>query len=197
MRIELIDQALNIAITGLLYGSATWFVCAFSRHVATRPPSKGTSANSQRSAMRSPARQQPASQARVAPQKVLAPEKSVIREPSAQTRQSAQPAASQAATLRAIAARPAIACEPVNWKLWKVSDLRKANIAKVCGVRVRPIGARRTLRKADLIAQYEQQLKRFTKRSSEGLVPQPSQSISSTTAKTALKASIKKQNKSA
>jgi len=56
-----------------------------------------------------------------------------------------------------------ITCEPINWKQWKVGDLRKASIARTCGVRTRPIGSRRNLPKADLIAQYEQQLKRFTK----------------------------------
>jgi hypothetical protein len=56
-----------------------------------------------------------------------------------------------------------ISCEPVNWKQWKVSDLRAANMARACGVKIRPIGSRRNLTKADLIAQYEQNLKRLTK----------------------------------
>ena len=56
-----------------------------------------------------------------------------------------------------------IICEPVNWKKWKAADLRKASIAKVCGVRMTPIGSRRQLTKADLIAQYEQTLKRLTR----------------------------------
>lgn len=56
-----------------------------------------------------------------------------------------------------------IVCEPVNWKLWRVADLRKASVAKACGVRTRPIGSRRNLLKADLIAQYQQNLKRLTK----------------------------------
>ncbi|MFK8182476.1 MAG: hypothetical protein AB8B99_03820 [Phormidesmis sp.] len=56
-----------------------------------------------------------------------------------------------------------LVCEPVNWKLWKVADLRKASVAKACGVRTRPIGSRRNLLKADLIAQYKQNLKRLTK----------------------------------
>ncbi|NJM99578.1 MAG: hypothetical protein HC800_22715 [Phormidesmis sp. RL_2_1] len=58
---------------------------------------------------------------------------------------------------------PEMICEPVDWKKWKASDLRKASIAKICGVRMTPIGSHRKLSKADLIAQYEQNLKRFTK----------------------------------
>ncbi|MEO1395501.1 MAG: hypothetical protein AAFV90_21575 [Cyanobacteria bacterium J06634_5] len=65
-----------------------------------------------------------------------------------------------------------ISCEPVNWKQWKVGDLRKASIYKACGVRIRPIGSRRNLPKADLIAQYEQNLKRLTRLPSSAVVEQ-------------------------
>ncbi|MEL6816024.1 MAG: hypothetical protein AAFP03_14625 [Cyanobacteria bacterium J06598_3] len=60
--------------------------------------------------------------------------------------------------------RQDIVCEPVDWKRWKVGDLRRASIYKACGVRIRPIGSRRNLPKSDLIAQYEQNLKRLTKK---------------------------------
>ncbi|MEL7351465.1 MAG: hypothetical protein AAF171_25235 [Cyanobacteria bacterium P01_A01_bin.116] len=65
-----------------------------------------------------------------------------------------------------------ISCEPVNWKQWKVGDLRKASLYKACGVRIRPIGSRRNLPKADLIAQYEQNLKRLTRLPSSAVVEQ-------------------------
>ncbi len=52
----------------------------------------------------------------------------------------------------------AIACEPINWKQWKVADLRQASLAKSFGVSTRVEGSRRNLPKADLIAQYEENL---------------------------------------
>ena len=125
MTIQFIDHALNIVLTGLVYGSEAWAVAAFGLYVATR--------------------ERPSADLKAA----------TVVEPAA------KPIVLPASTC---AVEPIeITCEPVNWKSWKVGDLRKANIAQTCGVRIRPIGSRRNLPKADLIAQYEQQLKRFTK----------------------------------
>lgn len=73
-------------------------------------------------------------------------------------------AVSKTKTVPPVIVRPKIVCEPVDWKRWKVGDLRKASTYKACGVRIRPIGSRRNLPKMDLIAQYEQNLKRLTKK---------------------------------
>ena len=177
MSIKLIDQILNVAIASLIYGSEMWFVCAFSLYVAGRSKKAKTSAvhtevrtdlNKQKTGdiqiIITPSVQaEPAAKAEpvvVAPsQKAVSkttPEQSTFNLSSKTPVQPVKVAGKKAAL-------QAIACEPVDWKKWKVGDLRKANIAKVCGVRSRPIGSRRTLPKADLIAQYEQNLKRLTK----------------------------------
>ncbi len=125
MTIQFIDHALNVVLTGLVYGSEAWAIAAFGLYVATheRPSADLKAATVVESAANPTIL--PASTCAVEPIEII--------------------------------------CEPVNWKNWKVGDLRKASIAKTCGVRTRPIGSRRNLSKADLIAQYEQQLKRFTK----------------------------------
>ncbi len=126
MTIQFIDHALNIVLTGLVYGSEAWAIAAFSLYVATH--------------------ERPLVEKHLGKDTVEKIEQAAITPVSTYPIEPVK-----------------ITCEPVNWKKWKVSDLRKANIARTCGVRTRPIGSRRNLTKADLIAQYEQQLKRFTK----------------------------------
>ncbi|MEM8504001.1 MAG: hypothetical protein AAF716_12710 [Cyanobacteria bacterium P01_D01_bin.1] len=144
MTIQLIDHALNVILSGLIYGSEAWIVSAFGLYVATheRPSIKLDAAVTKEPV-------------------VIADEVRTVKKASAvkANRKANLPIPATACSVEAVK----ITCEPVNWKKWKVGDLRKANIAKTCGVRIRPIGSRRNLSKADLIAQYEQQLKRFTK----------------------------------
>lgn len=144
MTIQFIDHALNIILSGLVYGSEAWIVSAFGLYVATR--------------------ERPSTELNAA----VTTESIVIADEVRTVKKVAAVKANQKANLPIPAATHSveavkIVCEPVDWKKWKVGDLRKANIAKTCGVRIRPIGSRRNLSKADLIAQYEQQLKRFTK----------------------------------
>lgn len=180
MNIKLIDQILNVAIASLIYGSEMWFVCAFSLYVVGR--SKEAKTTPVRTKIRTDLSKQktgdvqisitPSAEAEpvivVSAQKAVpetTPEQSTFNLSSKTPVQPVKVAGNKAAL-------QAIACEPVDWKKWKVGDLRKANIAKVCGVRSRPIGSRRTLTKADLIAQYEQNLKRLTKSPPKQIVDQ-------------------------
>ncbi len=181
MNIKLIDQVLNAAIASLIYGSEMWFVCAFSLYVVGRSKQAKASAvgkdlgvpdtgNIEISIIQS---------AEAEPVAIVPAEKAVPETTSEQSdlKQSSLNLSSTtsvqpvkvSANQRSL---QAIDCEPVDWKKWKVGDLRKANIAKVCSVRTRPIGSRRNLAKADLIAQYEQNLKRLTKSPPEQITNQ-------------------------
>ena len=229
MTLDAIDQALNVAIAGLVYGSGAWFACAFGLGVTSKRRSQSAeqSAGQSTSQSVSQSTKQSTSQSADASTVVMPPvassfadeedepcfepsieiiieqsapaiptvktsplkqapaEKKMVEEVAAKkiadkktlsnkiiSKKLAKPALINSAVVQTEkseaevsveAAYPKIICEPIDWKKWKVADLRKASIAKVCGVRTRPIGSKRNLRKVDLIAQYEQQLKRLTK----------------------------------
>ncbi len=156
MTINFIDQVLNIAIAALVYGSEIWFTYAFSLYVATHKLESSKQPAQKKTQTLLPAK---------------APDLSTNLSQREAPRQAIEPkvTASPATTVKVPSNTPVhsgiqqITCEPVNWKKWKVNDLRKASIACVCGVKATPIGSRRKLTKADLIAQYEQNLKRMTK----------------------------------
>lgn len=139
MTIEFIDHALNVVLTGILYGSEAWIVAAFGLYVAThkRPVTSSAFATIDIDAVETQFTTRKAVEVT-----------SRIELPT---------------PILSYSAASEIVCEPVNWKVWKVSDLRKADIAETCRVRTHSIGSSRKLSKADLIAQYEQQLKRFAK----------------------------------
>ncbi|EDX86556.1 hypothetical protein S7335_4261 [Synechococcus sp. PCC 7335] len=141
MTIEFIDHALNIVLAGLLYGSEAWVIGAFGLYIATRESPSSSSA----SAM------------------FVATETTDVESKLEEIVKAKSNFERSVAILPYPAEFAQIVCEPVDWKQWKVSDLRKASVAKTCGVRTRPIGSRRNLPKPDLIAQYKQQLKRLTK----------------------------------
>jgi len=192
MTFSLIDQALNVVMTGLVYGSEMWIACAFGLFVATREPERKRDIALQQSVHLTV--DQGEIEIIIVEQRsnhilsrAIAPEQKATKKLQRETSQKTSQKISQKATEKAksckakpaaeaalkpmclsqkmqeVAASAPILCEPVNWKLWKVADLRKASMAKVCGVRIRPIGSRRNLSKADLIAQYEQQMRRLTK----------------------------------
>lgn len=184
MNIKLIDQILNVAIASLIYGSEMWFVCAFSLYAVDR--SRKAKATSVRTDLSDLSKQKISKQktgdiqisitpsAKAEPV-VVVPSQKVVPETTPEQsifNLSSKTPVKPAKVTGNRAALQAIACEPVNWKKWKVGDLRKADIAKVCGVRSRPIGSRRALTKADLIAQYEQNLKRLTKSPPKQIVDQ-------------------------
>ncbi|MGD1899672.1 MAG: hypothetical protein ACFB16_22345 [Phormidesmis sp.] len=196
MTLNAIDQALDVVLTGLVYGSGTWLACTFGFYLVTRrrkqkaPPLLAPSARAAaveqgmdctRQTVDSvpsieiiieqpPAPQQAFSHRKAATVVAWVPEETVSPKESPEE-------AVEEATTQKVAQPLKIACEPVDWKKWKVADLRKASVAKVCGVRTRPIGSRRNLPKADLIAQYEQQLKRLTKLPPEDVKPALKQDI--------------------
>ncbi|MEL6553703.1 MAG: hypothetical protein AAFQ63_09635 [Cyanobacteria bacterium J06621_11] len=230
MTLDAIDQALNVAIVGLVYGSGAWFACAFGLSVVSKrhrqstdtstavlpPAAKSLSTNLaivSSEASFSEVLLAPADDTLIenecvnaANEQYLEPSIEIIIEQSApgttvvktlepkhlKTEKTVAKAAASKktisqktisqktiqqalinskadqtedseATSKVRTAHLKITCEPIDWKKWKVADLRKASIANVCGVRTRPIGSKRNLRKVDLIAQYEQQLKRLTK----------------------------------
>lgn len=146
MDIQAIDKALDGAIAFLMYGSSAWLACALPVFVATRSKE---------------------SVQKVLKQDVFEPD--VLKQDVPLAEATVEPPKeSEAKKSKALPctayfpAPPEISCEPVNWKKWKVGDLRKANIVRACGVRISPIGSSRKLLKADLIAQYEQNLRRMT-----------------------------------
>ncbi len=225
MTFSLIDQALNVVMTGLVYGSEMWIACAFGLFVATREPDIERDRQVERALPQSvhptvdqgeieiiiEQRHKQALSRASAPEQIRvqdisrqetvegsakgpveklteelveesaqkaakSPQRKTNRKTSQETKsRKAKPAVEavskpahrkqkgQEQNIWEPATSASIVCEPVNWKRWKVADLRKASIAKVCGVRIRPIGSRRNLSKADLIAQYEQQMRRLTK----------------------------------
>ncbi|NJM99736.1 MAG: hypothetical protein HC800_23670 [Phormidesmis sp. RL_2_1] len=52
---------------------------------------------------------------------------------------------------------PEIVCEPIDWKLWKVKELRETALRNIFNIKVRKDG--RASRKRDLISQYEKAMK--------------------------------------
>ncbi len=159
----LIDQALNVVMTGIVYGSEMWIACAFGLYVATQDPVVQKDVHE----AKTQAKQKLADGSAGTPQP----------KPAHKINQKIKPRRAKPTVVvgfepvRSVSTQvtrepngcESIACEPVNWKQWKVADLRRASIAQVCGVRIRPIGSPRHLPKSDLIAQYEQQLRRLTK----------------------------------
>lgn len=138
MNIDAIDKTLDSAIALLMYGSGAWLACALPTFIVTRSNTRS------KETVRHQSSQVDTTAAEVGSISIEVSPEVLPVEPE-------QPSV-----------LPEIICEPVNWKKWKVGDLRKANITRVCGVRVSPIGSKRKLLKADLIAQYEQNLKRMT-----------------------------------
>lgn len=238
MTLNAIDQALNVALTGLIYGSGAWFACAFGLYVVGRNkrgkrkallpiavkslPKKrpvevpAAEVSEVTAALTHDARMDEAAGelnpkpgieiiieqpvAEEFTEKEVAAHESVakkkwqavtgseigtkceaeqITDSPARERLSlprlkvsGQPVLTPPKTAQSESPLLEIVCEPVDWKKWRVADLRRANIAKICGVRTKPIGSKRNLRKVDLIAQYEQQLKRLTKAAPEVLQKQ-------------------------
>ena len=191
MTIQSIEQALDGAIALLMYGSGAWLSYSLAAFVVTRSKASvnqdllATQKSSARLA--SPQAAGPAFEAAVSkgsisievmPEATTAistvetatesettePLQAVFPEPIAVE----LPLSSQSLVIQPTQPKtPSIVCEPVNWKKWKVGDLRESSITQVCGVRTSPIGSSRKLKKADLIAQYEQNLKRMTYELSE------------------------------
>lgn len=213
MTIKLIDDALNIAIASLIYGSEIWLACAFVLYVlrskerkaktvgvtgVTTPQpgititiepvetSLGKSVKTkllqeqsvelQEQPLKVASRTQPKAIAgnKASQDSAPAKEKAITSQATNKTiavKRLAIPQKTfpkevipQAKAVSQAIVQQDIVCESVDWKRWKVGDLRKASIYKACGVRIRPIGSRRNLPKADLIAQYEQNLKRLTRK---------------------------------
>ncbi len=183
MTIQFIDHALNAVLTGLIYGSEAWIVSAFGFYVATQEYST-PSADFEAVAVGEvgeEAIKEAVERASEAAAQVITDEKDIVQEQDFPKKSTVleKATAGKKNTAKEPTKAPSVAkpppiltysmepvqitCEPVNWKKWKVGDLRKANLAHACGVRVRPVGSRRNLTKTDLIAQYEQQLKRYTK----------------------------------
>ena len=173
MTIQFIDQVLNIAISSLVYGSEIWLAYVFSLFVAThqleslkQPAERKTQRVSSTAAT---ARLASPSQKEIKPPsietKVTVSRKTTAKKTASRTkRPEARPVdISPVSQVRPPLQQQQITCEPVNWKKWKVNDLRRASIARACNVKSTPVGSRRKLTKADLIAQYEQNLKRMTK----------------------------------
>lgn len=171
MTIQSIEQVLDSAIALLMYGSGAWLSYSLVAFVATRP----------RSAVEAMADDEMPSGGSISIEVISelistdlvaeAVEEVQTAVTSTETNSSEVVPAAKAAVAPVPLLPPAIVpeivpppivCEPVNWKKWKVGELRQASITKVCGVRISPIGSSRKLKKADLIAQYEQNLRRMT-----------------------------------
>ena len=177
MTIQSVEQALDSAIALLIYGSGAWFSYSLLAFVITRP---------QKAAKRTTVEMDSVSTGSISieviPRLMLkesfvetsAVEKSVKKPKEISIETSVEkiaekpvdkpvdkPVKSPLIEVPKHAPLPVV-CEPMNWKKWKVDELRQASIAKACGVRTSPIGSSRKLKKADLVAQYEQNLRRTT-----------------------------------
>ncbi|MGB3769312.1 MAG: hypothetical protein WA947_22365 [Phormidesmis sp.] len=150
MTIHSVEQILDGAIALLLYGSGGWLSCSLVTFVATRQVVKPDDAIAE--AALSDAVGSVVSQETV----LIAANETIFIEVMPEIVSEVLPN-----TGFAVEAPPMV-CQPVNWKKWKVGELRQASMTRVCGVRISPIGSSRKLAKADLIAQYEQALKRMT-----------------------------------
>ncbi|PZO56955.1 MAG: hypothetical protein DCF15_07725 [Phormidesmis priestleyi] len=187
MPLKLIDQALTALISLLIYGSEFWFTLAFTLYVATHQHAN-EKLEKALPAAKTPILEKDISipvQTFIPVQTIVVSEKAPstkvfsekfipsdlslkaaspkVRAPKSLSAKISATKISSAKVFSVTTVAQPIICEPVNWKKWKAADLRKASIAKVCGVRMTPIGSRRKLTKADLIAQYEQTLKRLTR----------------------------------
>jgi len=150
MTIHSVEQILDGAIALLLYGSGGWLSCSLVAFVATRQVVKPDDA------VGSAAAEEAVSTASKKATSVEVTSIEVIHETISKGLPKELPEIAFAVEA------PPMVCQPVNWKKWKVGELRQASITRVCGVRISPIGSSRKLAKADLIAQYEQALKRMT-----------------------------------
>ena len=163
MTIQSIEQVLDGAIALLMYGSGTWLSYSLVTFVVTRSKD-----SINRRAITQTKVQLALPQANSS---VVEPDlKESFEESDSEGLISIEvtpvdrqiPMLPPAPVVQPIPVTPLIVCEPVNWRKWKVGELRQASITQVCGVRTTPIGSSRKLKKADLIAQYEQNLKRMT-----------------------------------
>lgn len=136
MTIHSVEQVLDSAIALLMYGSGSWFSYSLVAFIVTRPKAFVYRDVKQ----------------------ITPPAVKPVAEP---VEVMSEVLPELVPVVQAVEA-PLITCQPVSWKKWKVGELRQANITHVCGVRISPIGSSRKLTKADLIAQYEQNLKRMT-----------------------------------
>ena len=161
MTINAVEQILDGAIALLMYGSGAWLAYAFTGFVVTRShelPTGGADADIQNA---DASKREEAPLAKPLQGRIADSVQPAALVPLLIDLPAVGPSVVDPFVIDAPTAQP-IVCQPVNWKKWKVGDLRKANIARICGVRVSPIGSSRKLTKADLIAQYEQNLKRMT-----------------------------------
>lgn len=194
MAFHSIDQALTVMLTGLIYGSGAWLACTFGFYVVTQQrKAKATrpvfllAPAAELSVAETFRVRDSLSEDRL-PIETFVEDKEPSIEPSIE-HAIEQPCVSVAAaaaersvvdvvkisveretdcaTGQRFVSSIEIVCEPVDWKKWRVADLRKASVAGACGVRTRAVGSRRNLLKADLIVQYKQQLKRLTKSTSK------------------------------
>ena len=136
MTYETIDNFLTLAITALLYGTGLWLVAAFTTFVATHDDFANNDGD------RLPDSKPVQTQQESPQQPIEAVEPEVA--PSTQNE-----APKQLST-------NAISCEPVNFKLWKVADLRCPKLRESFGIPLREKGQARAHRKTELEALYRQ-----------------------------------------
>ena len=187
MTIQLVERVLDWAIALFMYGSGAWLSYAAIRFVVTRPKASDGTAVEERpifeaatagsisievvegAGFEEEERGAIAETLLEVPLSSTEPVAESFDSDPSETETSVEMSVDKPVTLPllspSIVSAPEISpivCEPVNWKKWKVGELRQARITSVCGVRTTPIGSKRKLKKADLIAQYEQNLKRMT-----------------------------------
>ena len=144
MTYETLDNFLTLAITALLYGTGLWLVAAFTIFVATHDNFANN--NGDRLSESKPVQTQQESPQQ--PIEAVEPEAA----PPTQTEASDQLSTEQIA----------ITCEPVNYRLWKVADLRCPKLREAFGIPLRPAGQNRAYRKAELEALYRKAIESAT-----------------------------------
>lgn len=146
MTISSVEQILDSAIALLMYGSGGWLSYSLVAFVVTRPKA---------SVYRG------ADKVTTVSKEIVSTSSEGIISIEVMPEVTTETPTETVSVVQAVEVSK-ITCQPVNWKKWKVNELRQTNITRVCGVRVSLIGSSRKLTKPDLIAQYEQNLKRMT-----------------------------------
>lgn len=134
MTYETVDNFLTLAITALLYGAGLWLVAAFTIFVATHD-----FANNDSDHLSEPESVQTQQETPHQPIEAVEPEAAAI-----QTEALEQLSTEQIA----------ITCEPVDFTLWKVADLRCPKLRQSFGIPLRQQGQARAHRKTELEALY-------------------------------------------
>lgn len=129
--LEIIDNFVTDALTFMIYAGPVCIGIAFVHFVVTHPISE-------------------ASESTVTP-KTTRTQVATERLDEANVQATSSPAAKTITPSQS--SNSEIVCEPINWRVWKVKELRRTALRDIFNIKVRKDG--RACRKRELISQYE------------------------------------------